>query len=200
MTDLSKTILAKSDQLNADDLAAPMTITVTGVRGTDSSDQPNIINFENDQGKPFKPCKTVRRVLVRAWGPNGQDYVGRSMTVYNDPTVKWGGQPVGGIRISHLSHIEQDLTIPLTVTRGQKKPVTIKRLQAQQPQQQGHDPAAVVDAITKATNAATGGTEAFKAWWNSEEGKAIRHLIKDDAAEMEKLKQLAAENDGDDMP
>jgi hypothetical protein len=197
MTDLSKTILAKSDQLNADDLAAPMTITVTGVRGTDSSDQPIIINFENDQGKPFKPCKTMRRVLVRAWGPNGQDYVGRSMTVYNDPTVKWGGQPVGGVRISHLSHIDQDMTIPLTVTRGQKKPVTIKRLQVQQ-QQQVHDPADVVDAITKATNAAIGGTEAFKTWWNSAEGKSMRHLIKDDADEMAKLKQVAAENDGDE--
>jgi len=200
MTDLSKTILAKSDQLNADDLATPMTITVTEVRAADSEDQPITIRYDGDQGKPFKPCKTVRRVLVRAWGSQGQEYVGKSMTLYNDPNVKWGGKPVGGIRVSHLSHMDQDFTIPLTITRGQKKPVTIKRLQVQQQQQQGHDIAAVVDAITKATNAATNGTEAFKAWWNTEEGKAIRYLIKDDKAEMDKLKALAAENDGDDMP
>lgn len=196
MIDLSKTILAKSDQLNADDLAAPMTITVTEVRMADSPDQPITIRYEGDQGKPFKPCKTVRRVLVRAWGADGSQYPGRSMTVYNDPSVKWGGQPVGGIRISHLSHIDDDMTIPLTVTRGQKKPFTVKKLQAQQQQQQvEHDPAEVVAAIQKATGAAMSGSDAFKQWWNSDEGKSVRHLIKDDKAEMDKLKATAQEAD-----
>lgn len=194
MTDLSKTILAKSDQMNADDLAAPMTITVTEVRGTDSPDQPITIKFEGDNGKPFKPCKTVRRVLVRAWGAEGQEYVGRSMTVYNDPSVKWGGQAVGGIRVSHLSHIDSDITMPLTVTRGQKKPFTVKKLIVQE-QQGSPDVGAVVEAISKATDAALGGTDAFRTWFNGDEAKRIRHLFKDDQAEMDKLKKVCAEAD-----
>lgn len=188
MTDLSKTILAKSDQLNADDLAGPITVQITDVREASSPDQPIIIKYEGDNGKPFKPCKTVRRLLVRAWGANGREYIGRYMTLYNDPTVKWGGEAVGGIRVSHLSHIDTDLTVPLTVTRGNKRPFTVKRLDALDAAPEPPDPMAVVDAITKATNAAQGGTNAFREWYKSDEGKNVRHLFKDDAAEMEKIK------------
>ena len=127
------------------------------------------------------------------------------MTVYNDPSVKWGGQPVGGIRVSHLSHIDSDITIPLTVTRGQKKQFTVKKLivQEQQNQQQGSpDVGAVVEAISKATDAALGGTDAFRKWFNGDEAKRIRHLFKDDVAEMDKLKKVCAEADdaGEDEP
>jgi len=192
MTDLSKTILAKSDQLNADDLATPRTVTITGVRMLESKDQPIVINYEGDNGKPFKPCKSVRRVLVRAWGPDGSQYVGRSMTLFNDPEVKWGGQAVGGIRISHLSHIDaQELTIPLTVTRGVKKPVTIHRLEPQQNSAPETGPAARDDAIETARNAASCGTDAFRKWYNSDDGKDVRHLFKDDKKIMDELAQTA---------
>ncbi len=184
MTDLSKTILAKSDQLNADDLAAPMTITVTEVRAADSADQPITIRYDGDQGKPFKPCKTVRRVLVRAWGPQGQEYVGRSMTLYNDPTVKWGGQPVGGIRISHLSHIDQDLTIPLTVTRGQKKPVTIKRLQVQQQQQQQQmNESDVMSLIVRAKTNAQAGMDNYRQWFSGLDNSSKAALTANEEAD-----------------
>jgi len=45
--------------------------------------------------------------------------------------VKWGGLEVGGIRISHMSHIDKPVTIALTATRGNKKPVTVKPLEVQ---------------------------------------------------------------------
>lgn len=128
MSDLSATIVAKSDQLNADDLlTGPITITVTGVKAG-NTEQPIIINYDGDKGRPFKPCKTMRRVLVAAWGKNGHDWVGRSMTLFNEPTVKFGGVEVGGIRISHLSHIESALTLSTNVTKGKKAPYTVKRL------------------------------------------------------------------------
>lgn len=130
MTDLSKTIEAKSDQLNADDLmAGPRTIEITKVSANQSSsEQPIAIGYRGDNGRTFYPCKTVRRLLVSVWGPNGNEYVGRSVTLYRDPTVKWGGMEVGGIRISHMSHIDKPVTIALTATRGNKRPTTVQPL------------------------------------------------------------------------
>lgn len=129
--DLSKTIAPKSDQLNADDLiAGPITITVTQVRGCDG-DQPIAVHFEGDDGKPYKPCKSMRRVLVHAWGKDGKDYVGRRMSLFCDPSVQFGGVKVGGIRISHMSHIDRPLVVPLTVTRAQRRPYEVKPLKAE---------------------------------------------------------------------
>ena len=72
MTDLAKTIEPKSDQLNADDLiAGPRTIVITAVRANaGSAEQPVSISFEGDDGKPYKPCKSMRRVMVHVWGPD----------------------------------------------------------------------------------------------------------------------------------
>lgn len=130
MTDLTNTIEAKSDQLGADDLmSGPRSIKITKVSAdTGSSEQPIVVNFEGDNRKPWKPCKSMRRLLVAIWGANGNEYVGRSVTLYRDPTVKWGGLEVGGIRISHMSHIDKPVTIALTATRGNKKPTTVQPL------------------------------------------------------------------------
>jgi hypothetical protein len=131
---LAETITPKSDQLNADDLiSGPVTIKVTAIKGSNEPQQPVSIHYEGDNGKPYKPCKSMRRVLVSAWGPNGLDYVGRSMTLYRDDSVLFGGIAVGGIRISHLSHIERDLTLALTVSRSSRKPYTVKRLDVATP-------------------------------------------------------------------
>ena len=130
MTDISHTTLAKSTQQNADDyISGPRTITVTKVELTESADQPVAVFFKGDDGKPYLPCKTCRRVMVRVWGPNASAYVGRSMTIYRDDKVQFGGLAVGGIRISHMSHIDEPVTVTLQATRGKKAPVTVKPLQ-----------------------------------------------------------------------
>jgi hypothetical protein len=129
---LSPTIVAKSDQLNADDLVGgPRTITVTAVKGSDSAEQPVSIHFEGDDGKPWKPCKTCRRVLVKCWGEEGDAFVGRRITIYTDPNVLFGGIKVGGIRISHVSHIDHETTVALMATRGKRAQHTVKPLQAE---------------------------------------------------------------------
>jgi len=116
------TIEPNSLQINADDLlAGPKTITVTEVIISDDKQQPVSIRFHGDNGKPYKPCKSMRRVLVRAWGSE-KSYPGRKMSLFCDPNVTFGADKVGGIRISHLSHIDEPLDIPLTVTRGRRKP------------------------------------------------------------------------------
>lgn len=129
MPDLSKTIIPKSDQLNADDLiSGDITVTITDVKKMSSPDQPIAIHFQGDNGKPYKPCKSMRRVLVRVWGKDGSTYHGKSMTLFRDDSVKWGGQNVGGIRISHMTDIEKPLTFALTESRSVRKSFTVKPL------------------------------------------------------------------------
>jgi hypothetical protein len=68
------------------------------------------------------------RVLIDAWGNDGQQYAGRRMTLYRDPDVVFGRNAVGGIRISHLSDIDKPHTSLITVTRGKRKPYTVQPL------------------------------------------------------------------------
>lgn len=129
LKDLRATIVPKSDQLNSEQLlAGPITIAVTDVHVSSSPEQPVSIAYEGDDGRPYKPCKTMRKVLILGWGQDGSKWVGKSMTLYNDQTVKFGGMLVGGIRISHLSGIERDIQVSLTATKGKKALHTIKAL------------------------------------------------------------------------
>ena len=73
MIDLLPTVIPKSDQINADDLiGGPLTIKVTKVSLTEEKDQPFAINFEGDGRKPYKPCKSMRRVMIRIWGADAR--------------------------------------------------------------------------------------------------------------------------------
>jgi hypothetical protein len=130
VSSLRDTIAPKSDRVNADDfMAGPETVTITAVKRGDA-DTPVAVHIEGR--KPYYPCKSMRRVLISAWGDNGADWVGKSMTLFTDPSVKFGGVAVGGIRISHLSHIERDLALSLTATRGKRTPYTVRKLAATQ--------------------------------------------------------------------
>ena len=129
MIDMLQTIKPKSDQLNADDLiGGPTTITITGVNGCKEPDQPVALSYTGDGGKPYKPCKSMRRVLVHVWGKYAEEYIGKSMTIYCDPKVTFGAAAVGGIRISHMSHITEPVTMALTATKANRKPYTVRPL------------------------------------------------------------------------
>jgi hypothetical protein len=128
--DITATLEAKSSQLNTDDLiAGAKTITITKV-SAGSAEQPVAVSFEGDGGKPWYPCKSMRRVLVAAWGADALQYVGRRVTLFRDPSVIYGGIAVGGIRVSHLSHLDGPLSIALTVTRQKRSPYKVQPLPA----------------------------------------------------------------------
>ena len=159
--DLSHTIVPKSNQLNADDLiAGDITITVTDISASDSPDQPVSISYNGDNGRPYKPCKSMRRVLIQAWGANGKKWIGKSMTLHRDPAVKFGGSEVGGIRISHLSDIERDMSFMLTVTRAKRQAYSVKRLVTEKPQPKKPDFEAtfdrIVDSVVNGSNTIDG--------------------------------------------
>jgi hypothetical protein len=126
--DISQTTAPKSDQQNFDDyVAGPKVVTVAEVKpGT--SEQPVEVHLVEFPGRPYKPSKSMRRVLVAAWGADSTPWAGRRMQLVGDPTVKFGGTTVGGIKIGALSHIDKRLTISLTVTKGKRSPHVVEPL------------------------------------------------------------------------
>lgn len=114
--DITDTLVAKSDQLNAADLPVPITAQIERVsRG--SADQPVDV-WLRGHPHPWRPCKGMRRILVAAWGPDASTYAGRWVRLYCDPTVEWGGMAVGGIRIEALSHMAGPMVRPLRERRN----------------------------------------------------------------------------------
>lgn len=162
--DLSKTIEPKSDQQNADDfLSGPRTVKITAVKvDASANQQPVAISFEGDSRKPYKPCKSMIRAMVQVWKSNdSQSFVGKSMTLYLDPEVTWGGMAVGGIRISHMSHITREVKMAMTASKTKRTMITIKPLIID-------EPTVDADAIkASARNAASKGRDSFGAWWKS---------------------------------
>lgn len=166
MTDLSTTIAPKSDQLNSDDLiAGPMTIKITKISANHGSpEQPISVFFEGDGDKPYKPCKSMRRVMVHVWGSDGAKFVGRSMTLYRDSAVKFGGFEVGGIRISHMTDIAKPVTLALTATRANRKPFTVQPLTAAASASAAEPSAELIELAETATR---GGENVLRQFWDS---------------------------------
>ena len=158
MSDISKTIQPKSDQLNSDDLiVGPQTITVESVSVNPTADQPVSIHWVGGAGRPYKLSKSMRRVIAAAWGVDSSAYVGRSMTLYRDPSVRFGGQEVGGIKISHMTDIEKPLKLALTATRGKKEAHNVQSLTI----------ATERDYLSEGEAAAHQGIDALKTWFES---------------------------------
>lgn len=207
--DMSGVIEPKSDQINADDfMSGPRTYRIKGVSITPGSEQPVTIALEDS--KPWRPCKSMSRLLVAAWGADAKEYQGRSVTLYRDPKVKWGGLEVGGIRVSHLSHIERDMVIALTMTKGKRSPYTVKPLKADVAPLKavatvadGFDFSGFENAVKMALTMAESADET-RAWWEGLKPVRLqaRAADKDRAAVIatsvnEKIAALEAGEEGD---
>lgn len=126
--DIGNTTEPRSDQQNYDDyLTGDKTVTISEVR-KGSAEQPVELHLAEHPGRPYKPGKSMRRVLIACWGSEASAYVGRKLTLYGDPNVMFGGQAVGGIRIRAMSHITEPKSIALTVTRGKRTPFVVQPL------------------------------------------------------------------------
>lgn len=117
--DMNRFIEAKSDQIGGDDLiGGPRTFTIRGVTANEG-EQPVNVWLEGEE-RVFRPCKTIRRVMVAMWGADASKYAGRAMTLYRDAEVQFGGMKVGGIRISHMSHIDGARDVVVMKSKGKK--------------------------------------------------------------------------------
>lgn len=126
--DMSTSIEPRSDQLNADDLiAGPRTVTIDRV-SEGAAEQPFDFHLVETPGRAYRPSKTMRRVIVAGWGSDTRVFAGRRLTLYREPTIRFGKDEVGGIRISHMSHITGPLKLQLTVSRGKRDPFVVQPL------------------------------------------------------------------------
>ncbi|MGN6589477.1 MAG: hypothetical protein ACTHKE_04220 [Sphingomicrobium sp.] len=125
--DLTESIAPKSDQLDAVDLiSGPRTFTIERVT-KGNAEQP--FNFHLAEfPRVWRPGKSMRRVIVAAWGPDATTYAGKRVTLYCDPSVQFGGEQVGGTRISHMSGLDKPLKVPLLVKRGKSATFTVQPL------------------------------------------------------------------------
>lgn len=135
--DIPAGIAPRSEQLNADDLVAnPVTVTIKGVTLHDDKDQPWWVDLEEYPKKPYKPCLTMRRLMIAAMGKIPKRWAGQRMTLYRDPQVQNRGETVGGIRISHFSSLSEPLTVRLTSKRGIKAKWVACPLETLSPEEQ----------------------------------------------------------------
>ena len=109
MADITATLQAKSNQLNASDLiGGPATVTVERVDVNVGAEQPVSVHLEGMKGRPYKPSKGMRRILADVWGKESDGWIGKRMTLWRNPDVPWAGVKVGGIWITAMS----DMTGP----------------------------------------------------------------------------------------
>lgn len=165
--ELKKAIEPNSQQLNADDLiSGPRTIKITRVK-VSPGDQPVTIGFEGDNNKPYKPSKGMTRVMVLLWGDDESQWIGHSLTLYRNPDVKWAGLKVGGIQISHASHIDNDIQISVTMSKGNKQLMMIKKLASVPSAPPKPAPIDTETAKQNLESAASQGTAALVAAWKA---------------------------------
>jgi len=172
---LTESIAPKSDQINAEDLlTGPRTFTIEKVTAG-SLEQPVDVHLVEFPGRPYRPSKSMRRVMVVAWGVESAAYTGHRLTLYRNPATKFGRDVVGGIEISHMSHIKERLTIPLTVTRGRRAPFNVDVLTDATPPTVANPNAELLAEIGALADKTPGGRKSVAAdWAETHEGEHLR--------------------------
>ncbi len=115
--DMSDTLAPNSQQLDAVDLiGGARTFTVERVTKTGGEQPLNVYLAEFD--RPWRPGRNMRRVLGNVWGTKFGPWTGRRITLYCDPSVVYASKAVGGIRVTHMSHIDKRTPTPIIPTQG----------------------------------------------------------------------------------
>lgn len=124
------TVEPRSDQWNADDfIGGPRTFTIAAVH-PGKAEQKYDVELVEGEGRVWRPPPTILRLLIEAWGDEAANWVGRRVTLYRDPSIKFGPDAVGGIRVSHMSDLPngQTFTAKLTSSRGRRTSYTVEPL------------------------------------------------------------------------
>lgn len=150
--DITDALAPNSDQLDAIELVTPRTFTVAAGGRLALRDGKTVaeIPFEGFP-RVWRPSKGMLDVLAKCWGADAKQWVGRRVTLYNDPDVMFGKDRVGGVRVSHLSHIDGEQSVPIRASgRGRApKAWNVQPL----PDAPPVDPATITKALTAITNA-----------------------------------------------
>ena len=190
MLDVTELAAPKTDQLNADHLIpGPLQGVIVSVRKTRANDKDCIEVGLSSFRLPWRPCKTMVRLLMDVWGPDAEAWIGRGVKLYRDAEVRFGTDTVGGIRIGGLSHVRGSFTAKVKTSKQNQKPYQIEKLPDPPPIGQ---PAA--DPLADLATAHSVDVAALEAAIVSQTGRPIRDRAKAAiwAAEPAKLAELLA--------
>jgi hypothetical protein len=126
-------VTIKSDRLNYENFimgAKEFTISKLAKK-TDQGKARLLIYFEGHEATPYWPSLGMIKCLSspEGWGDAPfADWIGRRMTLFGEPTVVYAGKEIGGIQISHISHIKGEYSTKITLRRGMRIDFTIEPL------------------------------------------------------------------------
>lgn len=97
--------LSESKYLKKEDVMPAITVTISGLtqenlaRDNEPPEYKYILNFTNNV-KPMVLNSTNGQLIAHVLGSDEtDDWKGKSITLYNDPTVSFAGKLTGGIRV-----------------------------------------------------------------------------------------------------
>lgn len=132
--DIGPYLSGKADHLTAADLlGGPRVVRVLDVVRSLEDERPVEIRIDGDL-MPWRPCLTMRRLLAACWGGRPVEWIGRSMELFTDPGVMYGGERVGGVRVRALTDIpEAGMAVNLQERRGKKRAHRVECLRVERP-------------------------------------------------------------------
>jgi hypothetical protein len=196
--DISKALVAKSDQLNASDLTgSPIVATIAAVRRGDAV-KPVIVDLVGMDGRPWKPSKGMLRVIAHKWGTEADVWVGRAVKLANNPEVIYAGEAVGGVEVVAMSHIDKSFTIPVRISQKKVKQHTVEVLAEPVTEPWVAQWQAIKNALT--TAGYDGDGRALLATAGQVIGTAWDHPNKINAEEAQKILAAVREDAPDEAP
>lgn len=160
--DITDALAPNSDQLDAIELVTPRTFTIAPGGRLAMRERKTVAEIALE-GFPrvWRPSKGMLDVLARCWGSDAKQWVGRSVTLYNDPDVMFGKDRVGGVRISHMSHIDGVQSVPIRAA-GRGRAPKLWKVEPLEDVPVAPQQASSSDDITRALNAIDTATDASK--------------------------------------
>jgi len=111
---------ADSTQWNGDDLMDGNLIAQIESVQRGKADQPVDVHLKGHT-KIWRPCLTLRRVLGALLSMDTERWKGQWVELYLEPTVKFGGKEVGGVRIKAMSAVSQITYVSVNASRARKQ-------------------------------------------------------------------------------
>jgi hypothetical protein len=108
----------------------------------------------------------MRKLMAHCWGLNEADYIGRSMELFRDESVKWGGEEVGGIRIRAMSHIPDRKRISLQISKNKKMPIVVEPLRIEPKRDESQEKARAYADKLMASFASAESQQGLESLWN----------------------------------
>ena len=110
---INDTFPSTSNFLKKEDLPKPVKVVIDNVDlmefDQDGKTQRKLVLKFKDKEKALACNKTNARIIAAMLGDETDNWVGKEVTLYNDPTVSMGDQIVGGIRVQYHPPVTDDM-------------------------------------------------------------------------------------------